>query len=704
MEKENILEQEITEKKKATPKKKVASSSKEETKKTTAKKTTAKKTTTKKAETEKKSTAKKGTATKKATTKKTDTEKKSATKKTVSKKAAVEKIDEIKENIVLQENNVIQENIDKQDDSVEDTIQQVKETEKKDLSQLFNKDSSTKINKVDEVSDDEETKKFDLPKRSTDGLPKSNSSLDSQEFDHVAVLKKKMEAQKKLREKINDDNQLIKPEIPSFEVDNNVIEDKSHLESENEALSSEVETLKQENEKLKSEISGLMADITDKEEKLIILTNSMVGKSTEEELAKELELLRKENKELQEEIALNKEKEDQVVEEVKEEPIEMVTFDVTDKGEISLRIRLLNERIAEKDKQIRLVEEELNSLSEKDIVAEGFTSEIKRIRKIRKESIAQANMELNEIAKLVKSSESKLLAKKNSYEAKCEELDLFEKNLKTKTLNYLEKEAELVNRSKIYAEKDSLFIEIESYEENYKKLLNRYKTRLEQAEKRLESLNNSENELINKYLEQLRKDKSDSNEDYQVQIIERKALCQELEKLTKEMEVPVEPEKLSFEQFDLDGLKADLAKANGKIIQINSVYSEREKIERVLLKNEPIIKEYYDSFKNREIIMFNINENNLRVKALEEKELLEQDLVKKEAIKAKISTINIMIEDDKSKANYYNNIIEKSRNDEKVVFYIKLINSMTELKEKEQELLNKINNLKSNIEKLEEIN
>ena len=46
-----------------------------------------------------------------------------------------------------------------------------------------------------------------------------------------------------------------------------------------------------------------MVDINDKEEKLIILTNSIVTKSTENELAKEVEILRKENKELQDKIS-----------------------------------------------------------------------------------------------------------------------------------------------------------------------------------------------------------------------------------------------------------------------------------------------------------------------------------------------------------------------------------------------------------------
>ena len=80
----------------------------------------------------------------------------------------------------------------------------------------------------------------------------------------------------------------------------------------------------------------------------------------------------------------------------------------------------------------------------------------------------------------------------------------------------------------------------------------------------------------------------------------------------------------------------------------------------------------------------------------------ENDDVKKEVLKSRIESINILVSDDKEKANYYNNIIEKSRDDEKVAFYIKLMNSMIELKDKEKEFTFKVENIKSNIAKLED--
>lgn len=775
MEKDILLENEITEKKKATPKKKVASSSKDDAK-STAKKTTkketvakedTKKTTAKKPTTKKATAAKDGakkTTTKKATASKTTSKKTSDTKvkkETVTKKTAAKKVN--KENELSKE-------IESKNSLVSLLNKKIVVDESDEINEVKNNNEVLEKDGVEDknISENEvsETKKFELPKKNTDVI-KSGTPIDEQEIDHVAILKKKMEAQKKLKENMLEEAQPSKPSI-KFEVENNVdiindeIQQKNEelsneveslklenkklkdemsgkvetlkqekeklmsdmsdkvetLKQENEMLKSnmsgEVETLKNENEKLKSEISGLMADINDKEEKLIILTNSIVNKSTENELAKEVEILRKENKDLQDKIEMINDNNPEEIEESKNDELtqvddevkdneDVLTFDVIDKGEISFRIKLLNERIAEKDNQIKLVEEELNNLTEKDIVAEGFASEIKTIRKLRKDSIAQANLDLNELAKLVKSSEAKLIEKQEAYSVKCDEIKSFDEKLKSKKLSYTEKEVELNARSILYAAKDSLFVEIESHEENYKKLLNRYKVRLEKAESSLEKLNSAEADLLNRYLSQLREDKSNNNEDYQMQLMERNALYEELNKLKKEMEVTyLNEDKISFEQFDINALKADLAKYSGKLVLINEKYTEREKIEKVLLKNEQSIKDYCDAFKNRETVLFNINENNLRIKSLEVKLSNENDDIKKELLKGKIESINIIVTDDKEKANYYNSIIEKSRDDEKVAFYIKLINSMIELKDKEKEYTIKVENIKANIAKLEE--
>ena len=55
-------------------------------------------------------------------------------------------------------------------------------------------------------------------------------------------------------------------------------------------------------EEEKKKVEDLVDDVNQKDEKIIVLTNSMVGKSSEVELAKELEVLKKENEALRLEL------------------------------------------------------------------------------------------------------------------------------------------------------------------------------------------------------------------------------------------------------------------------------------------------------------------------------------------------------------------------------------------------------------------
>lgn len=650
MEPEKNIE-EIKPKKKATTKKVASSSKASSTKKTTSK--TATKTT-------KKTTAK-------TTSKKADgeTKKKSSVKKDV-KEELVEKVEE-KEKV------------------------QVK-SELNDLMKLLDsKKNSQKINKT-------------------------SGSLDEQTYDHKEILRKKMDAQKKLNEKNLDEKQSVLPKpLPKLE------DIMGSADLEEELVNEELENLRKENERLNAEVKSLSEDVSIKEEKILVLTNSFVGKSNELELSRELEELKKQNELLKEELdkkniiiannqsndlntkeGLNKvsdvkenlsgeSNEPLLDEKVSNKEIKIkVSYD--DKGELALRLRLLNDRIAEKDRQITLVENELNKLSEKDIVAESFTVKIKEVRKVRNEYVKQANTELEELAKLVKNNEEKVLSKKSAYDEKCKEIDAFEKEYKALQLSYLEKQEKIKIRTKLNAEKDSLFVIVDQAEENYKKLLLRYKNTLKQVEMRIQKFNDAESEIINLYLNQLRVAKTQENTDYLAQKEEKNNLMLELEALLKKIHGEDKEENTDFDSYDLNNLKNEYSKVLGKLHIISTKIKEREKVEKVLIGNEKVVKEYYDAFTKREIAIFNINENTSKL------EILENNSQEEKA--NYIEKIKILIEDDKEKVDYFTKIIEKVKEDEKVIFFISLINSIAELQEalreykkKEQSLKNIINEL-----------
>lgn len=650
MEPEKNIE-EIKPKKKATTKKVASSSKASSTKKTTSK--TATKTT-------KKTTAK--TTSKKAVG---ETKKKSSVKKDV-KEELVEKVEE-KEKV------------------------QVK-SELNDLMKLLDsKKNSQKINKT-------------------------SGSLDEQTYDHKEILRKKMDAQKKLNEKNLDEKQSVLPKpLPKLE------DIMGSADLEEELVNEELENLRKENERLNAEVKSLSEDVSIKEEKILVLTNSFVGKSNELELSRELEELKKQNELLKEELdkkniiiannqsndlntkeGLNKvsdvkenlsgeSNEPLLDEKVSNKEIKIkVSYD--DKGELALRLRLLNDRIAEKDRQITLVENELNKLSEKDIVAESFTVKIKEVRKVRNEYVKQANTELEELAKLVKNNEEKVLSKKSAYDEKCKEIDAFEKEYKALQLSYLEKQEKIKIRTKLNAEKDSLFVIVDQAEENYKKLLLRYKNTLKQVEMRIQKFNDAESEIINLYLNQLRVAKTQENTDYLAQKEEKNNLMLELEALLKKIHGEDKEENTDFDSYDLNNLKNEYSKVLGKLHIISTKIKEREKVEKVLIGNEKVVKEYYDAFTKREIAIFNINENTSKL------EILENNSQEEKA--NYIEKIKILIEDDKEKVDYFTKIIEKVKEDEKVIFFISLINSIAELQEalreykkKEQSLKNIINEL-----------
>lgn len=643
-------------KKKATTKK-VASSSKTSSTKKATSKTTSK--TTKKAPTK--------TASKKATT--TEAKKKSPVKKEVK---------EVVENVVVEEK------------------VQVK-NELNDLMKLLDsKKSSQKVNKP-------------------------SGSLDEQEFNHKEILKKKMDAQKKLNEKNLDEKQspLPKP-LPRLE------DIMGSDDLEEELVNEELENLRKENERLNAEVKNLTEDISMKEEKILVLTNSIVGKNNELELSRELEELKKQNELLKEELDkkndtnnpvndlqivntdakdsevkeqendLNTDNKESLLEDKDQDLVSNKDININvsydDKGELALRLRLLNDRIAEKERQITLVENELNKLSEKDIVAESFTVKIKEVRKVRNEYVKQANNELEELAKLVKNNEEKVSAKKTAYDEKCKELDAFEKEFKSSQYSYLEKQEKIKVRTKLNAEKDSLFVIVEQAEESYKKLLIRYKNSLKQVELRIQKLNDAESEIINLYLNQLRMTKTQENTDYLVQKEERNNLIAELETLSKKIHGEDKNESNVFETYDLNNLKNQYAKVLGKLHLISTKIKEREKVEKVLIDNEKVVKDYYEAFKKREIAIFNIYENTSKLEILQSNSQSDNTNY--------LEKIKILIEDDKGKVDYYTKIIEKVKEDEKVIFFISLVNSIEELQEALKEYKRKEQSLKNIIDGL----
>ena len=502
-----------------------------------------------------------------------------------------------------------------------------------------------------------------------------------------------MEAQKKLNDEIKaseKDNEL-KKKLQAL-ASANLEELEENADKEKEAIKEELsEEYNDQIKKLEEKIEKLNDDVKDRDEQIAVLTNSIISKSKEADLLKEIESLKQEIEQLKE----SKE----TVEEEKEAPVEETNkVDISSsevqsiiaQGDILLRIKLLNERIAEKEAQIKVVEDELNSLTEKDIFATAFATEIKKIRDDRKDSVINANKKLVTISKNVKNAEVELNEKIISRDKKKAEIEAFDEALKKKNLTYLEKEEELKIRAKMIAEHDSIAVKTDEARDNFIKQVKIYKMIIKEAEVFVENCNKQESELIDLYLRKLREERSSENKDYNESKKEREDMLQELNKLTAIYEEMKSQNIINDEEIpsveEIDAMKKEYAKLMGKLEMIKSRYQERSEVEDVLRTVDPEVSEYLKAFSEKERLEFDNNEKNelLKDATLEMKEKLEN-----------------IIEENNQKINELDKFIKDNEANEKVIFYKQLLNSMAELKDKEVIFKERAQKLKMEIDRID---
>ena len=529
-------------------------------------------------------------------------------------------------------------------------------------------------------------------KKSLDDIIKHDQEVvkSDKPLDHVEVLRKKMEAQKKLNEEIKaseKDNDL-KKKLQAL-ASANLEELEEDKEKEKETIKEEIsEEYNNQIKSLEATIKKLNKEVKDRDDQIAVLTNSIVSKANEADLLKEIENLKQEINNLKEnkEDVTEPEKEKEETNKVDISSSEVQS--IIAQGDILLRIKLLNERIAEKDAQIKLVEDELNSLTEKDIFATTFATQIKIIRDDRKDSVVNANKKLVTISKNVKNAEVELNEKVVNRDKKKAELEKFDEKLKEQKLTYLEKEDQLKVRAKLIAEYDSMCVKTDEARENFIKQVKIYKKIIKEAELFVENCNKQESELIDLYLRKLREERSNENKDYNESKKERENMLQELNKLTtiyeemKSQNIINEETLPSFEE--IDAMKKEYAKICGKLEMIKSRYAERSEVEDVLRTVDPEVSQYLQAFEEKERLNFDNEEKQCL--------LIEARSDMRDRIVDVIEVNNKRIEE-------LDKVINENEANEKVVFYKQLLNSMAELKDKEAIYIGKAQKLKLEIEK-----
>lgn len=528
------------------------------------------------------------------------------------------------------------------------------------------------------------SKKQEKPqeKKSLDEIIKHDNEehKNDKPLDHNEVLRKKMAAQKKLNEEFENKDKAsdIRAKLQAL-TSNEDIDTKEYEPIQIES-NDQVKELEDQIEKLNNEVK-------DRDEQIMILTNSIVAKTNEAELLKEIEQLKLEITNLKEQKAEPVKAEEPAVNKVDIESEEIKA--IINQGDILLRIKLLNERISEKDAQIKVVEDELNNLTEDDIVATAFATRVKIIRDDRRNIVDITNKKLVDLSNVIKSNEYRLNQKIVERNQKQAEIDAFNKEYEDKHLTYLEREDALNKRSKMQAELDGLNVSVDRIQEEFAHQVMIYKKIIKEAENFVESCNQQEDNLIQLYLKELRKERSAEKPDYESSIAERDSMLAELDKLNKIYEEMKAKNMLTDDEpvlsiDEINQMKKEYAKLVGKLQMIASRYAERSEVEDVLRTVDPEVSTYLNAFAEKEKLAFD-NQEKMDIIATATPEMRDK--------------INKIIDENRKRIVELDEISKKYEASEKVIFYKQLLNSMAELKEKEAIIKERAQKLKLDIER-----
>lgn len=528
----------------------------------------------------------------------------------------------------------------------------------------------------------------------------------SKEKEQNKELKKELKAKENKLQKLTNDLEEKKNEIKALK------------KQANKAAPTKVVDNSEELKNKDKKIDNLLSELDHKNEEIKALQNEINAKDGE------LSVLSIQLAKLNEELKANPSQAKNQVEATPE------VVEIKETGEILIRINVIKEKIAEKNEQIKAVENELDKLSEKDIIDKDFLNEVRRIRMERNSIIDAAQEQLKALAKTVTDNEKVLESDKAQLAVKDEEIAKFNEQLKEK-MAYADREQLLYDRSKVIASRDSLAIHIDVLSENCQKYYDRYNREFARLEASVQALDKSEEELIKVYLEKLREEKGGDNADYVNNLEERDALIEELAKLTEEMNARKQDEPIDLvatntrpvkpdEDEVLVGLRSKLAQIEGKLVKIDEVHTERAQIEKVLRTTDKSVIDYLTLMGSKETVSYMIAEDqkrldkanvDLRDHPLKAKKSLfgkvkydPADLENDKKRKDEIKRLESALLENKKKLDDINEQLKSYEFEEKVLFYKKLLLSIEELNSKEEELRKRSSDLKESINsRLEEL-
>lgn len=366
-------------------------------------------------------------------------------------------------------------------------------------------------------------------------------------------------------------------------------------------------------------------------------------------------------------------------------------------------ILTLKDEIANCEKQLMSIKNKFESLDESAILDPEFRVKIRSIREMKNELLygieeekKQFSKSFNELSERIsiKNKEIKLALKKvenidNEYEG-------------TTNRTSIIREQYTAKRSKAMIELESIKTRCRLLEDEYQSLKLKYNNFNDANNRKLESINNAEMDIINYYLNQLKSDLLNKDDEYLTKTVEKEELIEKLKRI--ESKQPLEDKHeliLSSNKLEqeIKALDSDYNQLTNKISILKEKKEERLESQRKVEENDKYIKMYIQL--NEELSNYiksqRDNESLLNSYREELSNYSNNDHSITVKIRAKIQDIIIIQNDLQRKINDAKYRINDLTNNGRVRYYIDLLNSMEELNKKYDQIYSQMESVKSEI-------
>ena len=601
------------------------------------------------------------------------------------------------------------------------------------------------IKNIEEIREDSASK---LAEKETELATQQNSYEEAK--NKIAELEaEKQEIEKtnhllteqktKLQESLNDVKQK-KATLLSIKYNDIFVLDKSGEDISSE-LEAYLETLKKANEENVNELNDVKAKLLVKDEFIATLEKEnselkVLGQkpATEEptlfdekDKVEDKYDVEAEIKKIKDEILQIKKREISILEDNDQKYV------MNKNQDMYQRIHNLEQEIYQKDQQLQLIRQQFNDINEEKIIDPEFKRKIRRVRNIKKELNESFEEEKKFINRSIIQVEQQINQKKIEVANAKEKVETIEKEYAGQT------DRTSLGRESYLSKRGKALIELELFEDRLQKLSGelvdlkeRYDYLVQCYDERVEQLNQSEKEIIDYYLNEMKSDLIGKDKAYSVKNEEREDLIRQLNELNQaqqqtqtalwqnnqviskalETNREIKEQILSDKKQNIDQsirrLENEIQEKNTMCNNLTSLlgtvnlkYGERINAEKQIRMTDETVVNYLKIAGDNEDLTQEYHDNLNQTQEVTEKidALANNPDQKSEVLRlrAKLEDLDILKSDLIAKIEFSRKKMENLRNNEKVLYYTRLIESIKELKNKQEELKLNIEKLKTEI-------